>query len=332
MSRPVRVLATVVVTGLCTAYLVWKIDLGTTGKILAEADLLLFAIAAAIMLVTIVPMAWRWQWLLAARDIREQVPWLTRSYLVSYAAGQFLPTSVGGDAVRIYETARRHPGRAGPIAGSVLLERALGGAATLVLAAIGFLLALGRYDVGPYVWVELLFVLGTIVLAFVFFSRSVRRPLRRLVPVVSRLRLERPGRAVYEGIHAYRAHTGLLLAVFGLTFGLQAVRVLSVWLSAEAVGIDLSPRPYYVMGPLLFLVMLVPFTVNGLAVREAFFVSFLGNLGVGADAAFAAGFIFFLVTVAMALPGAVILLWETLARGSRRPLEPLSGAERKLGS
>ena len=35
-----------------------------------------------------------------------------------------------------------------------------------------------------------------------------------------------------------------------------------------------------VLGPLLFLVMLVPFTVNGLGVREAFFVSFLGNLGV----------------------------------------------------
>ena len=55
------------------------------------------------------------------------------------------------------------------------------------------------------------------------------------------------------------------------------------------------------MGPLLFLVMLVPFTINGIAVREAFFVSFLGQLGVSADAAFAAGFLFFLVTIALAL-------------------------------
>jgi hypothetical protein len=53
-------------------------------------------------------------------------------------------------------------------------------------------------------------------------------------------------------------------------------------------------------------------------VREAFFVSFLGNLGVGADEAFAAGFLFFLVTVAMSLPGAVILLWEGLTRPTRR--------------
>jgi hypothetical protein len=50
-------------------------------------------------------------------------------------------------------------------------------------------------------------------------------------------------------------------------------------------------------------------------VREAFFVSFLGQLGVDPEAAFAAGFLFFLVTVAMALPGVVVLLWEGLRGG-----------------
>jgi uncharacterized membrane protein YbhN (UPF0104 family) len=103
-----------------------------------------------------------------------------------------------------------------------------------------------------------------------------------------------------------------------LTLGVQAVRVLAIWLAAKAVGVDLSPRVYYVMGPLLFLVMLVPFTINGLAVREAFFVSFLGKLGVGADAAFATGFLFFVVTIALSLPGAAILAWEGL-RGTARP-------------
>ena len=64
--------------------------------------------------------------------------------------------------------------------------------------------------------------------------------------------------------------------------------------------------------------MLVPFTLNGLAVREAFFVSFLGSVGVGASQAFAAGFLYFLVTLLLAVPGGVILLWEGL-RGEARP-------------
>jgi len=95
---------------------------------------------------------------------------------------------------------------------------------------------------------------------------------------------------------------------------LQAVRILAIWSAGKAVGVDLSPRPYYVMGPLLFLVMLVPFTINGLAVRESFFVSFLGGLGVSADQAFSTGFLFFLVTLVTALPGAAIVAWEGVNR------------------
>ena len=84
--------------------------------------------------------------------------------------------------------------------------------------------------------------------------------------------------------------------------------------AAKAVGVPLGPRPFYVMGPLLFLVILVPFTINGLAVRESFFVSFLTALGVGANAAFATGFLFFVVTIALALPGAGIVAAESLRR------------------
>jgi hypothetical protein len=122
--------------------------------------------------------------------------------------------------------------------------------------------------------------------------------------LLARLRLERPVRAVYDGVHVFRERTGLLVGLFAFTVAIQAVRVLAIWSAGRAVGIDLSPRIYYVMGPLFFLVLLVPFTLNGFAVREAFFVSFLGSVGVDADQAFAAGFLFFLVTVAMALPAA----------------------------
>ena len=318
MRRPVRIGATVLVTGLCTAYLIWKIDFGETIRIIRDADLLLVAGAAAIMIGTTVPMAWRWQRLLIARGTHDSLGWLTRAYFVSTTAGQILPSALGGDAVRIYETSRRHTGRGGLVAGSVLLERVVGGAATLLLAAIGFLLAVGRYDVGAYVWLELGFVVATALLAVLLFSRSARPLLRRTIPLLRRLRLERPIRATYEEIHAYRGHAPLLAGVFILTTAIQAVRVLAIWLSGKAVGIDLAPRPYFVMGPLLFLVMLLPFTVNGLAVRESFFVSFLGGLAVSADAAFAAGFLFFLVTLMMAVPGGLILAWEGV-RGAVRP-------------
>ena len=330
MRRVARVLGTLAVTGLAVAYILWKVDVGEALSSIADADLRWFLLSVAIMLVTVLPMAWRWQWLLGAHGIHNRLPWLVRAYLVSYAVGQILPTSIGGDAMRIYETSRRHTGRAGAVAGSVLLERALGGAATLALGAIGLALAVGRYDVGAYLWVEAVFVAATVALAVVLFARWLRPLLARLAPLLRPVRLDRPVRAVYEAIHSYRATPWLLLGVFALTFVVQSVRVLAIWATAEAVGINLSVQVYYVMGPLFFLLLLVPFTLNGFAVREAFFVSFLGNLDVPADQAFAAGFLFFVMTLALAAPGLGILAVENVRkRGSSKSPEeaPLGAAE-----
>ena len=321
MRRSVRLIGTVVLTAAAVAYLVWKIDLGETLDVLADADLAWFAVAVLIMVVTVPVLAARWRRLLTAHGISEPLRWLTRAYFVAYTAGQFLPTSLGGDAVRVVDTARRHPGRTADITGTVVLERGLGGAATVLLGAVGFLLSIGRYDVSAYLWLEGAFVFGTIVAGFLFFARSARPLLRRTLPLLQRVRLARPLQAFYEGVHHYRSRPRVLLVVFGITLAVQAVRILSIWACARAVGIDLDVRVYYVMGPLLFLVMLVPFTLNGIAVREAFFVSFLGSLGVPADQAFAAGFLFFLVTLLLALPGGAVLVRDGMRRGARPRVE-----------
>ena len=309
-----RVALTLAVTGLCTAYILWKIDLGKTGHVLGHARVGWWLLSLAIMVGSVWPMAWRWRRLLAARGVHDSLTRLVRTYFVGYAAGQVLPTSLGGDASRIYETARRHEGVGGAAAGTVLLERALGGVATLVLAAVGFALAVGRYDVGGYLWVELAFVVGAIAVCIVLFSTRLHPLLQRTRPLLRWLRVERPLREVYLSLHSFRADVPLLAAMFALTLVVQAVRVLAIWAAGKSVGVDLSPRPYYVMGPLLFLVMLVPFTVNGLAVRESFFVSFLGGLHIDANRAFATGFLFFLVTIALAMPGVAIVLREGIRR------------------
>jgi len=317
MSRRTRQVGTLVLTAAAIAYLVWKVDLGTTLDVLADTNLAWFALAVGIMVGTVPVLALRWGWLLASHAIHERVAWLTRAYFVAYTAGQVLPTSLGGDAVRVVETTRRHPGRGTVVTGTVLLERGLGGAATLALGAIGFLLSIGEYDVSAYLWLEGVFVFGTLLLGFLFFARSARPLLRRTQPLFRRFRLEKPIRHLYEGVHHYRSHPGLIGKALSVTLVVQAVRILSIWASAKAVGIDLDPRIYYVFGPLLFLVMLVPFTLNGLAVREAFFVSFLGSVGVSADQAFAAGFLYFLLTLLLAFPGALMMLRDGLRSGPR---------------
>jgi hypothetical protein len=252
-------------------------------------------------------------------------------YFVGNAAGQVLPTSVGGDAVRIVEHARRRPHLKGEAAGAVLLERVIGAAGTLGMVAIGLVAAIGRYeDIEFLAWIELVFV-ALVAAGFVLlFSVRVRGWLRWLGPTTEKLRVERPARSLYEAMHGYRSKPGVLVGVFVLTVIMQAARVMAIWLCGEAVGVDVSPLVYVILGPLVFLVMMIPFTINGLGVREAFFVAFLGKFGVDADAAFATGFLFFAVTVAAVVPGAVILLWQSARPGVPVTREDAARAKSEL--
>jgi uncharacterized protein (TIRG00374 family) len=314
LSRPVRIALQVLVSAGVIAYLLWQIDVGRTVELIGSSNPFDLLAAFAIFLVTTWGMAWRWQALLASKGIHEPLGWLTKLYFIGYAAGQVLPTSVGGDAVRIAAHARRRPDVKGEAAGAVLMERVLGSAGTLVLVAVGLVLAIGRYsNIQLLVWIELGFVVGLTALFVLMFSRRTNAWLQERGGT---RRLARGFRSLWAALHGYREKPGVLGLVLAATLGLQLARIIAIWLCGEAVGLNLSPLVYIVMGPLLFLVMMVPFTINGLGVREAFFIAFLGRFDVSADAAFATGFLFYAVTVATSIPGGILMLW-----GSVRPAE-----------
>jgi glycosyltransferase 2 family protein len=321
VSRPLKVTLQVLVSGAVLAFLLWSIDLGQTVDILRESKWGYVAAALAIFLATTCLMAWRWWALLGARGVHEPYSWLVRMYFVGNAAGQVLPTAIGGDAVRIVEHARQRPDRRATAAGAVLMERILGMVITLVLVAVAIAIAAGRYEgVGLLVVVELACVAAVIVLGVLLFSRRMGRHLEeRLFPLGRRVRLERPLQSLYRTMHEYRNTPGVLIAVLGVTLVAQVARVVGIWLCGEAVGVDVSVAVYAILGPLLFFVQMVPFTLNGLGVREAFFVGFLGRFDVDAETAFAAGFLYYAVSIVATLPGAVILLWRSMRAARPRP-------------
>ncbi len=321
MRRPVKLTIQILVSGGVIAFLLWQIDLQQTADIIRDSRWGYVLAALAIFLGTTWLMTWRWSTLLAARGVHEPFSWLLRLYFVSYAAGQVLPTAVGGDAVRIIEHARRRPDARATAAASVFMERALGSAGTLILVAVGLAVAAGRYDDVRFLFiVELVLVAAMVVLGLLLFSRRLGLALeRRLFPLGRKVRLEKPLQSLYWAMHEYRSSAGVLVAVLGVTVFSQALRVGAIWLCGEAVGADVSPVVYIVLGPLLFLVQMIPFTLNGLGVREAFFVLFLGRFDVPEDVAFAAGFLFYAVSIATSLPGAFILLWRSV-----RPAAPVS--------
>ena len=235
--RSIRVSATLVVTGLCTAYILWKIDVGKTIDILRDARARATSSrAVAIMVVTVSPMAWRWQQLLAGRGIHDGSRWLTRAYFI-VVHGRPGAADVGRrrrDA-DLRDDRGATPGTAGRSPGSVLLERALGGAATLAARR-------GRLRARDRALRRRRLPLGRAALrrrarscsAVVLFSRRDATPARagrcrccagsassgRCAPSTRASTLPRPRR-------------GCSLGVCVLTLVIQAVRVLAIWLTGE---------------------------------------------------------------------------------------------------
>jgi uncharacterized protein (TIRG00374 family) len=314
VRRPVKLGVQIAVSAAVFALLLWQIDLQQTIDVIRSSHWGYVVLSFVVFAGTTWLMAWRWGLLLSAKGVHEPFWWLVKMYFVGYAAGQILPTAIGGDAVRVFEHSRRREGVTAKAAGAVVMERVIGSAGTLVLVAVGLAVAAGRYDDVRFLFVlELVFVAVMVVLGLLLFSRRLGLALeRRLFPLGRRIKLEKPLQSLYWALHEYRATPGTLAGVLGITVVAQFLRVLSIWLCGEAVGADVSPVVYIILGPLLFLVQMIPFTLNGLGVREAFFVVFLGRFDVPHDTAFAVGFLFYAVSIATCLPGAFILLWGSV--------------------
>ena len=241
-------------------------------------------------------MAVRWHLLLVARGRREPgLWWLFETYVIALLLGQVLPTAVGGDAVRAIDLARRTGARAEAVS-SVVVDRVVGLAALGALAAVGALAGGSGIGRGTAVALGLGVVAVTAAAALALFSQRLQPLLRRLAPLAARLRVEAAALALPRAARLSLAssHAGVGLRPRRARAG-PARRVDR--LPGEGMGLDLSYATLLVLCPVLFLVTIVPASLNGIGLREATFVVVLGGAGMSREDAFALGLAYFAVGV-----------------------------------
>ena len=86
------------------------------------------------------------------------------------------------------------------------------------------------------------------------------------------------------------------------------MRAVSIGFLAEGMGIDISFATLLVLCPVLFLVTIVPVSLNGIGLREATFVVVLGSAGMSREDAFALGLAYFAVGLVTGALGGLALL------------------------
>ena len=258
-----------------------RIDVAQLWATARQASVPWLLAALAVFALSTLVAVWRWNLLLKTQHIEIARASLLGSYLVATYFNNFLPSNIGGDVIRISDTAR--------VANSktlattvVLMDRVLGLIALVFVAALGAT-AVGRlhHAAAPIwpVWLWAGFLAGAAattpaVFAPVGFGRLLR-PLTVFHPEWVGGRIQ----TLTGALARFGEGPGTLVAAFAGAIFVQGALVLFYFAVAYALHLDVAIWDLAVVVPVSFVVQLLPVSVGGFGVREATFSYYFHRIG-----------------------------------------------------
>jgi glycosyltransferase 2 family protein len=271
------------------ALLFSRTDLGSIWQHVRQASVPWLAGGLALYAFSVVLASWRWGLLCDAQRIPVRTRTLFSSYLVANFFNNFLPSNIGGDVIRIGDTAV--PAGSKTVAAAVVLtDRAIGLLGVVLVAAVGATAASKGAASALPVWPAWLWV-GFLVATFVG-APAVIAPegVGRLLQPLTVFHPEWVGgriSTITETLERFRDRPSSLLMGFAGALAVQAVMVLFYAAVARSFGIPISIWHLAVVVPVSFVVQMLPVSVNGFGVREATFSFYFSRLGLPIGSAIA---------------------------------------------
>jgi hypothetical protein len=252
-----------------------------------------------------------WRWVIVARAMAVVLPFSAAwsIVLVGLFFNQALPSSIGGDAARVWRL-RRAGVRVGLSIRTVVLDRLVALLALLVIATAGLPALMSWIADQPLRWaVPLLLACG-----FSGFGCLLLIDTPLLRSLFGKIRTDEVV-ALGRGAHGVFLRPPCILPALGLSLLIHAVVCASVFLIGVDLGADLTFWQMLVLFPPVLLLSMVPFSVAGWGVREGAMITALGLIGVPPAVAFSVSVLYGIVMVAVGLTGGAV--W--LATGRQRP-------------
>jgi glycosyltransferase 2 family protein len=301
------------------AFLLTKVDLPTLLAVWRDVALPLLGLALLLHLGGMVINSWKWWLLLRAAGERVSFGWTIRASFIGQFFNNFLPTMIGGDAVRVYLLRQRIERTSTAIA-SVVVGRITGFLALTIIAAVA--LTLSAHVLAPVPGL-LAGVIGCVVVAGTAVACTLAAPVgaRWLlhVPVPNTFNWRAKLQSVAGAMGGYYRHRRTMAWVILLSFVYQLLLILVNYAAIRALKIDIPFNYAALMVPISDIIGLVPIFVNSLGAREGTFVVLLKQLGQPATFAIALSFLIFLIRLVASLLGGVFYLLDGL-HGQRRRL------------
>lgn len=229
----------------------------------------------------------KWYMLLQARGIAVGLWRIYAYYMVGRFFNLVLPSSVGGDFIRVHELGK-YTGRQADAAASVFVERFSGliTLVTLAMMAVGINLKLFNLP-----WLTAALGSGGVIVAFICWLIIDERPFKLIQKLLgNRVRLldgvlTKIGK-LRQAVLSYQDIPSALWIAFinSLIFNLLAV--INIWVSTVAFGVKFAFVKALVATPVILFIMNLPFSIGGLGLMEFAYSFTLGLFGVPATVAF----------------------------------------------
>lgn len=301
-----------------SALLIWWLVSQSNMERLAEnmASANLWGLALAVVVLVCLSAAQGLRWSLIVRSMGKSIHFRDAYLIVLIGIffNQTLPSSIGGDAVRMWRVYRLGLSAVAAVH-SVMLDRLTALLALILMAAIGMPVIFDLLGDSPERWgVPVLVVVGLAAFAALFlFDRIPGRAMKW-----------RPVEAIAElSGDARRALMSPATAIPVLTISvcIHSVGALTVYIIAQALALPVNALDCIILVPPVILFSMLPISIAGWGLREGAMVTAFSFVGIGYDEAFAMSVLFGLVIMASGIPGGII--W--LLHGSKR-------AEDKIGA
>jgi uncharacterized protein (TIRG00374 family) len=300
-----RILVSVALIG----YLLAMANLGELFAMLKSWNAMYFLIAVLLGILRNAIFASRWKITLTVSGIKASFLTLVKFYFVGTFFNLFLPTALGGDVVRGYDLAMYSGQRRGAVT-SVLVERIVGFFALAFIALLALLLGSSLVKDTAVTTVILIVCLGYFALTIIVFNAKIMKKLVAMLKFIKPWDIGvRLGRMV-DSLHAFTAHRAILGQCFILSIVCQTLAILAAYCLALAINLKLAPVYFFMALPMIWIITMVPLSLNGLGVREGAFVFFFTKVGVADSAALLLSFLNFAQMVALGLIGGIIYLFD----------------------
>ena len=249
-----------------------KLSLDLFHYVFSFGSLLNITVAGLLLIFAYYLASWRVFFLFKAQGLPFPLRTCFQVNLIGFFFNNFLPASIGGDAMRAYYFAQGRRQNLAPILATLVYDRLLGFIALILLAVL--CLSLTWFVDRNFVWTRTLSwgfagLAGALCL-FVLSFGLARRP--RFMGRLQALLVKIPGGKAISHFFASMANLsryGLLsLALVGLSLGPQLASTLALYFTGRAFGLQPSFWLTIVLSPLIFLSGILPLSPNNIGWTE----------------------------------------------------------------